>query len=88
MRALQEGHFRDFGEAFKTDKENECWSYEIYKFPVFTRLGIDVSLSVEKVLELAEAGTPPWLDQARAVSHRHVDSIDDVVNELIYKKDA
>lgn len=68
MGALKAGHFKEFGEAFKTNKNNECYNYKIYKYPLFTKLGIDVNLPVEKALELVSGGCPPWIDQAEIIS--------------------
>lgn len=70
MKALKAGYFKDIGEAFKTDKNNECYSYKVYKHPLFTKLGIDVNLSVDEALKLVSAGCPPWVSQTVLLSQK------------------
>lgn len=85
MRALQAGHFKDFGEAFKTNNNNECYAYEIYKYPLFTRLGLDVNLPVQEVLRLVSAGSPPWIDQTKVAAQIKKDTptVESIVSKLM-----
>lgn len=60
---LQNGYYKEIGEAVKTTSERECWTYIINKFGLFQRLGLDVGLSTDVVLALVRDGKPPFIKQ-------------------------
>lgn len=62
--SLQNGYYKDIGEAVKTTSKRECWNYTIGKFALFQRLGLDVRYSVEETIELCRQGNPPFIDQS------------------------
>lgn len=71
---LRAGFYSDIGIAKKTNKNNECYTYEIWKYPLFQRLGLDVNLSVEETLELVRKGKPPFIQQS-ALSDKKIRQI-------------
>lgn len=82
---MRAGFYADIGIAKKTNKRNECYTYEIWKYPLFQRLGLDVNLSVEETLELVRDGKPPFIQQS-ALSDRKIrqivtDAIKDALQE-------
>lgn len=71
---MRAGFYSDIGIAKKTNKNNECYTYEIWKYPLFQRLGLDVNLSVEETLELVRKGKPPFIQQS-ALSDKKIRQI-------------
>lgn len=80
--SLQNGYYKDIGDAVKTTSKRECWTYNISKFRLFQRLGLDVKLSVKEVLALVRAGKPPFVEQIPLP----IDFIMNAIGQL--KKDA
>lgn len=78
---LQAGYYSDFGEAVKSVGSN-YYSYDISKFKLYQRLGLDVNVSVEDTIKLIRAGSPPYIKQL-SISHSLVMAIIEAI-----KKDA
>lgn len=58
---MQRGYYKDIGEATKTGKE--CYRYDISKYKLYQRQGLDIRYSVDEVIELIKQGTPPFIEQ-------------------------
>ena len=80
---LREGFYSDIGCAKKTGKHRECYTYEVWKFPLCQRLGLDVNLSIEEILHLVSQGKPPFSplseDRIRAVV---ADTVEGVIHNI------
>ena len=81
---LREGFYSDIGCAKKTGKHRECYTYEVWKFPLCQRLGLDVNLSIEEILELVRQGKPPFIKQSPLSEARIRAVVADAVEGVIH----
>lgn len=58
---MQQGYYKDIGEAVKSNRLNECYSYDISKYKLYRRQGLDIRVSIEETIKLIKSGSPPYI---------------------------
>lgn len=60
---LQQGYYKDIGEAVKSSADSEAYTYDISKFKLYQRQGLDVNVPVDETIRLIKSGKPPFIKQ-------------------------
>lgn len=58
---MQRGYYKDIGEATKSGEQNECYRYDISKYKLYRRQGLDIRVSVDDTIAMIRAGSPPYI---------------------------